>query len=128
MDFLERPQHVTAELYLGDGGRSKKSQLGAGGNDRLSSDQGGHIIGRQFNGPRYHFNHFAQDTIFNRKPYARLEASWAAEKKKKREVRVDVKLSYKGTSRRPHVVQVEYWVDDDHYIRKFHNSPEADKK
>jgi hypothetical protein len=42
----------------------------------LTTDEGGHYIGRRFNGPTDEFNHFAQDISFNRGEYKRLENKW----------------------------------------------------
>ncbi|MDG2534699.1 DNA/RNA non-specific endonuclease [Sphingomonas sp. HITSZ_GF] len=127
-DVTERIQRVRADLYLGDGGRSRYTQINAGKPDRLSSDQGGHIIAVRFNGPRFFFNHFAQDASFNRSAYASLEAGWAALKEAKHSVSVDIHFFYEGLSRRPTTVQVEWWVDGEHHKRIFPNSPKAKLK
>lgn len=127
-DVAERIQRVKADLYLGDGKRSRTTQANAGKPDRLQSDHGGHIIARRFNGPRYFFNHFAQDASFNKRAYASLEEFWARQKMAKHNVRLDIHFFYDGMSRRPSSLLVEYWIDGKHRFRRFPNSPEANEE
>jgi hypothetical protein len=127
-DLTKRIQRVKADLYLGNGARDPKVQKDAGGSDRLPTDHGGHIIARQFNGPRYFFNHFAQDRSFNKKAYAKLEYRWRKIKETNGRVVLDIRLFYPGLSRRPSRIFVEYWVNGARFERDFPNSPEANSK
>lgn len=67
LDSADRTTVVTGTLtQASDRQRSHSAQAGAGGSDRLATDDGGHYIAARFNGPTDTFNHFAQDTNFNR--------------------------------------------------------------
>lgn len=92
--------------------RNVAAQRNAGGQDRLPDDQGGHYIGRRFNGPLEDFNHFAQNGNFNMGPYKALENSWDTALKQGSSVRVQIKPSYLGDSLRPDTLHVQYWIDD----------------
>ena len=77
LDFIDRFKRVTGTLTQNRAqGRAPKTQKLAGVPDRLPKDHGGHVIARRFNGPKEWFNHFAQDSSFNRGAYAKLENSW----------------------------------------------------
>lgn len=86
-------------------------QRAAGGPDRRAGDQGGHYIARRFNGPTEAFNHFAQDGNFNRSDYAKLEEEWAKAKRLGKNVRVKIVPVYEGSSQRPSVLNVWFWID-----------------
>ncbi|MDR3159679.1 MAG: DNA/RNA non-specific endonuclease [Zoogloeaceae bacterium] len=92
-------------------GRNMKAQKNAGGEDHLPTDQGGHYIGRRFDGPMDDFNHFAQDGNFNNGAYKRLENSLDKMAQEGKTVRVEITPTYPGTSLRPDTITVRYWVD-----------------
>ena len=92
-------------------GRNQKAQLEAGGSDRLPDDQGGHFIGRRFNGPTDEINHFAQNGNFNQGAYKTLENSWERALNNGQSVRVEVNTTYIGNSLRPDTLTVRQWID-----------------
>ncbi len=92
-------------------GRNQKAQLEAGGADRLSDDQGGHFIGRRFNGPTDEINHFAQNGNFNQGAYKSLENSWERALNNGQSVRVEVNTTYIGDSLRPDTLTVRQWIN-----------------
>lgn len=53
----------------------------AGGANRRPDDDGGHYIAARFDGPTEAFNHFAQNTSFDRGGYRVLEDQWARAKR-----------------------------------------------
>lgn len=91
--------------------RNQKAQLDAGGADRLADDQGGHWIGRRFDGPSEDFNHFAQNGNFNNSSYKALENSWERDLKAGKTVRVEITPSYVGDSLRPASLEIKQWID-----------------
>ncbi len=123
LDLANRFKRVTGILTRNPAqGRSRKAQEMAGGPDRLPKDHGGHVIARVFNGPKDWFNHFAQDGSFNVTAYAGLERSWNNALKAGQKVRVDIRASYEGLSRRPNLIVAYYWIDGEPHIRRFKNT------
>jgi len=111
-DEFDRVDLVDADLVRNPAqGRNAVAQLGAGGDYRLAGDQGGHFIGRRFNGPLDDFNHFAQNGNFNMGAYKTLENSWDAALQQNLPVRVQIAPSYVGESLRPDTLHIRYWVD-----------------
>jgi len=122
IDRIERTQRVSGVLTLGNAqGRSKRNQALAGGSDRLAGDDGGHFIGRRFNGPREKFNHFAQESGFNRGSYRKLEDVWAKHVAAGRTVFVVIIPQYEGLSQRPYNLEVKWSVDGQRSGRSFAN-------
>jgi Phage portal protein/DNA/RNA non-specific endonuclease len=91
--------------------RSRSVQRNAGKPDRLPTDHGGHIIGRQFGGPEIPQNHFAQDGKINLRDYRKLENEWQRALKKGKKVEVDITLKYKDRSARPDFLEVKYKIN-----------------
>lgn len=92
-------------------GRNVKAQREAGGVDRLPDDQGGHYIGRRFDGPTDDFNHFAQNGNFNNGAYKSLENSWQRSIEQGKSVEVEIAPTYAGESLRPSAITVRQWID-----------------
>ena len=91
--------------------RNPKAQRNAGGKDRLPDDQGGHFVGRRFDGPTDEMNHFAQNGDFNNSAYRKLENSWERMLKDKKDVRIEITPRYADNSLRPDKVTVKQWID-----------------
>ena len=112
LDELGRVRKVEGELKRNPAqGRNKTAQLEAGGKDRLPTDEGGHYVGRRFDGPMDDFNHFAQDQNFNRGAYKQLENEWDAALKSGKTVKVDITPHYSGTSLRPEKLTLNYSIN-----------------
>jgi predicted ribonuclease toxin of YeeF-YezG toxin-antitoxin module len=103
--------------------RNTKAQLNAGGKDRLSTDEGGHFVGRRFDGPVDEMNHFAQNMNLNRGEYKALENRWQKALESGKEVMVDIKPSYIGDSIRPEKLDIIYKIDGIPFIKSFKNVP-----
>ncbi|SEN06325.1 DNA/RNA non-specific endonuclease [Duganella sp. CF517] len=101
--------------------RNSKAQLQAGGKDRLSTDDGGHFIGRRFDGPIDDLNHFAQDMNLNRSAYKKLENEWQTALKNGQEVIVDIRPTYPGSSLRPSSLDINYTIDKVPFEASFKN-------
>ena len=80
--------------------RNQNAQRNAGGKDRLPADQGGHFVGRRFDGPTDEMNHFAQNGNFNNSAYRKPENSWERMLKDKKDVRIEISPKYTGDSLR----------------------------
>lgn len=91
--------------------RNQNAQKKAGGKDRLPDDQGGHFVGRRFDGPTDEMNHFAQNGNFNNSAYKKLENSWEKALKDNKDVRIEINPRYNGDSLRPDKVTIKQWID-----------------
>lgn len=108
IDATARTREVTGPLTTGSQPRSRSVQARAGVPDRLATDDGGHYIAPRFNGPAEAFNHFAQDSNFNRGRYRAIEDEWAKAKRAGMKVTVKIVPRYESSSRRPSVIDI-YW-------------------
>jgi hypothetical protein len=126
LDSADRTRQVTGTLTLNpDQSRSRTVQAGAGGSDRLPTDDGGHYVAVRFNGPTDTFNHFAQDANFNRGGYRVLENQWAKDVKEGKQVYVAITPTYVGSSKRPNAINVIYTVNGARSLQRFPNSPKG---
>lgn len=125
IDITARPRKVFGVLSLGTGKRSRRNQTRAGQPDRRPTDDGGHYIGFRFNAPRDAFNHFAQDSNFNRGAYRVMEDGWVEALKAERKVFVTIEPHYIGTSRRPDSITVTWEIDGQKESQKFSNDPKG---
>lgn len=122
LDDLNRQTRIEGNLLSNPAqSRNARAQLQAGGEFRLSTDEGGHFVGRRFDGPLDDFNHFAQDMNFNRGAYKRLENTWQRALDNGQSVYIDIKPSYPGASLRPESLDVLYKIDDVPYTKSFFN-------
>ena len=124
LDAEGRVTRVEGKLRLNPSqGRNPAAQLAAGrGQGRLPTDQGGHFIGRRFDGPTEDFNHFAQDGNFNMGRYKALENVWQRELQAGRPVQVAIDVKYTdGETHRPNRLDVT-WTNGQHSVRRqFYN-------
>ena len=123
LDESRRVTKVEGELVSNAGqGRNSAAQLKAGGKDRLPTDQGGHFVGRRFDGPLDDFNHFAQDSNFNQGPYKKLENLWQKALDKGSKIHVEIRPSYPDGSLRPSSIDVIYSINGKVAVREFMNA------
>jgi predicted ribonuclease toxin of YeeF-YezG toxin-antitoxin module len=123
-DELGRVENARVTLTLGQGTRNGDLQRNAGGSDRRTTDDGGHIVGNRFNPPSEEFNLFAQDANFNRGQYRRLEDSWATALAQGRPVEVTWQFAYSESSLRPSSLLVSYSIDGADPVKvPFKNEP-----
>jgi hypothetical protein len=85
------------------------------------SDQGGHIIGSRFFGPGEQINLYPQSAALNQGAWKQMENTWAEAMVQGKDVRVEVRATYNGTSARPINFEVEYWIDGSYNFREFVN-------
>mgnify|MGYP003632579292 CR=1 FL=1 len=122
IDAQQRTRRVSGTLTLNnEQRRSRTAQAQAGGDERRTSDHGGHYIARRLNGPTEAFNHFAQDASFNRGRYRTLENQWARAQRAGKEVTVKIVPAYDGQSQRHSAINVWFWIDGDEESLNFPN-------
>ena len=122
VDKGERTRYVDGDLPLDSTEkRSRTEQARAGGSDRRATDDGGHYIAVRFNGPSASFNHFAQDTNFNRSAYLALENKWAKALRGGHRVHVNIIPHYDGASRRPDRLDITWSIDGNEQYKTFPN-------
>ncbi|SME43221.1 DNA/RNA non-specific endonuclease [Bacillus paranthracis] len=115
-DELGRIESASGELTLEMGERNSKHQLAAGGEDRVKApstqgDHGGHLIGTQFNGSPLIDNIVAMNGNVNVSAYKKLESAWAKALRGGKEVFVDIRPRYSGTSIRPDSFAISYKIN-----------------
>lgn len=121
IDGHARPVRISGDIHLANQGRSKRVQLQAGHPDRRPTDDGGHYVAARFNGAPEWFNHFAQDANFNRGAYRVLEDRWAKIRRSGKRVFVEITPHYRGTSMRPHTINVRWIVEGIEHFQDFPN-------
>lgn len=112
---LGRVQEATfiPSVTSGDRNLYQQSQAGKtdGIKDGLSNDQGGHINAAQNGGAGEQINYLPQDAIVNNGEYKKLENLWAQAVQNGDDVKVTVKPTYTGESKRPDSFNVSYTVN-----------------
>lgn len=111
-DRYGRIKRCEGTLRLEDGKRNTDHQAKAGGEYRLETDEGGHLIGRRFGGSEKIDNIVPMDGHVNRIEYKELEDDWAQELQKGNNVDVKVRCKYEEGSTRPTAFVVKYKVTD----------------
>ena len=114
------------ELLLKKGERNKYAQANVGGKDRLPDDDGGHLIGAQFNGPPDIDNLVPQNSQINRRGgvWYDMETEWANALKEvpPKKVFVNIEPVYSNNSMRPDSFIVEYEIEGEFpVIREIEN-------
>lgn len=111
IDNLGRTTEVQAKLKLLKAERNKKNQLNIGGDERLETDVGGHLIGSRFNGSGEVENLIAQNSTINNSGYKKFENKWAKLLEEGKKVEVKLKIIYKGENKRPNGFTITQIVD-----------------
>ena len=111
-DEIGRTIEASGELKLSESdGRKTINERNVGGEDKLASDDRGHLIADRFGGSNKIENLVAQDSNLNRGEYKSLENELADKLKEGREVEMTVEVDYEGESKRPSSFTVTYSVD-----------------
>lgn len=132
-DKLGRVDNVTAKLeskitgrnvdqqvrsvYQKDGNWSGKMPDGRA----APKDDGGHLIANVLGGAGEQINYVPMLRNLNRGAYKKMENTLVKAAKKGKEVCMDIKLIYKGSSKRPDKLIVHYTIDGVAYKRIFSN-------
>ena len=104
---------VQGVLIKQKGKRNLYAQRTVGGADRKDYDDGGHLIGTQFNGSGNIDNLVPQNQFINRSngEWYNMEKKWAEALDKDKRVEVDIKVIYNSSSVRPDRFEVTYFID-----------------
>lgn len=115
-DNYGRITSVKADLQLGEAKRNQYAQSKAGKPDRLTDDDGGHLIATQFKGSGQFDNIVPMNSQINRSGgrWYEMEQEWAKALKEEppQKVNVNIKAIYKGDSLRPDKFIVKYSIGD----------------
>ncbi|MGX7417238.1 DNA/RNA non-specific endonuclease [Carnobacterium gallinarum] len=122
-DNVGRIENASGDLVLGQGERNAYAQRTVGGSDRLAYDDGGHLIGSQFNGSGQFDNLLPQNSKINRVggEWYNMEKTWADALKGGSKVVVNIKPTFTLDSLRPDSFNVEYWIDGEKFIKFIKN-------
>lgn len=110
-------------LKLGAGDRNEYAQRTVGkGQGRLPDDDGGHLIGAQFKGPKDIDNLVPQNSQINRGggEWYKMETEWvnALNEKPPKKVTVKIEPIYSGSSMRPDSFEVVYEIEGKGILEK----------
>ncbi|KAA6450240.1 T7SS effector LXG polymorphic toxin [Bacillus atrophaeus] len=118
-DNYGRITKVEADLQLGEAKRNQYAQSNSGKPDRLSDDDGGHLIATQFKGSGQFDNIVPMNSQINRSggKWYEMEQEWAAALKEVPPETVTIKIEnvYEGDSLRPTLFKVKYKIGDERY-------------
>ena len=110
-DNHANPIRVSGELHLKKAERTpQQTEIGRLGKP---GDQGGHIIGAQFEGPSDAFNIRPQDASLNHHEYDKLESEWVKALNEGKTVKADIELRYAESTIRPDRYIIHYSIDGD---------------
>ena len=111
VDRLGRTVRVVADLSLVHREKLTIPNSVKEGKDYKIGDEKGHIIGDRFNGEPSKQNIVPMDARVNKSDYKTLENRWASALKDGKEVKVDIRPIYEGTSTRPNSFKITYSID-----------------
>lgn len=97
----ESGKTASGYLKLEEGTRDKVAQRTVGGDDRKSTDDGGHLIGTRFSGSGGEENLDAQNSNLNRSAYNKKEEEWEKAIRNGDKVYVHVETHKQNGSERP---------------------------
>ncbi|MCU4668112.1 T7SS effector LXG polymorphic toxin [Bacillus paralicheniformis] len=123
-DHKGRITNVSGKLNLGAAKRNKYAQRIAGREDRLKTDEGGHLIASIFEGSGKLDNLVPMDGNLNKGEWKKLENMWAQELGNGKTVEVEIHPVYKGDSQRPTSFDIDYRIDNEDWVFvEFKNKP-----
>ncbi len=110
-DELGRIDEADGMLVRGDGERNEYAQSIIGREDRLPTDDGGHLIARIFKGSGDIDNLVPMDATLNRGDWKAMENTWKRALDEGGEVRVKIRPIYEGSSTRPVSFVAKYSIE-----------------
>lgn len=120
-DEKGRIVNAEANLELGKADRNNYAQRKVGGEDRQSTDDGGHLIASIFKGSGDIDNLVPMNSTLNRSEYKILENTWKKALEEGKEVKVNVKPIYEGKSTRPSEFKINYSINGKKYSERLTN-------
>ncbi|MDU4961561.1 MAG: hemagglutinin repeat-containing protein [Sporomusaceae bacterium] len=116
-----RISSAEAKLELGKADRNPYAQRTVGGEDRLLTDDGGHLIASIFKGSGEIDNLVPMNSTLNRSEYKSLENTWKKALEEGKIVNVKIEPIYQGNSLRPAKFKVDYTIDGKAYSERLTN-------
>ncbi len=111
-DRQGRIKRCEGTLRLEEGKRYNNHQVRVGGEDRLKTDEGGHLIASEFGGSGRVDNLVPMDGKLNHGEYRKMEEDWERSLKREETVNVKITCIYSDDSERPSAFKVKYEVTD----------------
>jgi|GEM_PF-5771926 len=111
-DHRGRIHSVRGELILGAGTRNSYAQKVAGREDRLSDDEGGHLIASVFSGEGGLDNLVPMNGNLNKGKYKVLENKWRKHLNLGDDVKVKIKVVYVSGKLRPKRFKIRYSINN----------------
>ena len=112
---------ANGQLKLEPGERDLNAQKKAGGEDRKSGDQGGHLVADRFGGAGGVENLVAMKSELNQGDYKKMENDLAKAISQGKEVTVSIDVKYDDDSQRPSSITVTYTIDGETLKKVFTN-------
>ncbi|ASP25332.1 T7SS effector LXG polymorphic toxin [Bacillus velezensis] len=116
-DNYGRITSVKADLQLGEAKRNQYAQSKAGKPDRLTDDDGGHLIATQFKGSGQFDNIVPMNSQINRSggKWYKLEQAWSQALKEEppKKVTVTIENVYESDSLRPTLFDITYKIGEE---------------
>lgn len=106
-----RISNVEAMLELGKADRNQYAQRTVGRQDRLSYDDGGHLIASIFKGSGEIDDLVPMNATLNRKEYKSLENTWKKALEEGKTVEAKIESIYNDNSSRPSKFEEEYKIN-----------------
>lgn len=108
------------DLRLEESVRNKTAQRLAGGEDRLPTDDGGHLVANRFGGSGELDNLVAMDRTLNRGGWKAMENSWEKALVEGYDVNFIIKPKYWYSSR-PYAFKVIDFIGEERHVYRFSN-------
>lgn len=105
--------------------RDNNAQVAVGGENRMSGDQGGHIVGRDMGGNAGLGNLVAMDSRINQSDYKRMENDVKKALDERENVNVKTDIEYSGPSERPDKLATTVTADGKDTVYTFDNNMEG---
>ncbi|MEC3912559.1 DNA/RNA non-specific endonuclease [Sphingobium sp. CR2-8] len=126
-DGQGRVTDVEGQLDLKTADRNSYQQGVSGREDRLSDDQGGHLIASIFNGPGDRVNMVPMNGNFNMGAWRDMEKTFQTALNEGKTVDVKIEVKYGSDGQRPDNFRVTYEIDGVPRTRMFDNVPGGKK-
>ncbi|WP_178385813.1 DNA/RNA non-specific endonuclease, partial [Histophilus somni] len=123
-DALGRVEEVKGRLKLEVNDRNRYQQAITGGECRLESDCGGHLLASMFGGAGEKINLVAMDEILNgpKGKWYQMERQWKQALEQGKKVEIDIKPIYRGNSKRPDSFEIKFSIDNSINRRNLKNT------
>jgi hypothetical protein len=105
--------------------RDEKAQKEAGGEDRKTTDVGGHIVAHEMGGDNGLGNLIPMDGRLNNSDYKRMENQISKAHAEGKDVKVKTEIEYSGDSERPDTIKTTVTIDGKDTVYTFDNNADG---